>query len=385
MTAAASGLSPASAGLCRLLDASLADGHTVVPVAMAGAALGGVRLRLENALREIGPAGSGLVSAPTPSLLGYRRVVDAEQAVAAAVSRLAGTGRLRVVAGPAGAARDAAAAGHDAVVDDAEHLDIETLAVLFASCDDGETVVLAGDPCGLGSPGAGRGFADIAESGVVDVVSVDADEADRADQASGGTVLRHLAAAIARGELPAVDDPTREVVTVVASSGAEAAHRVRQLVGDSIPRAVGVDRSQIQVLTPTRAGPCGSRALAAALHDLGAPAPLTVHESLGRRWPAVVLALPPESSSLLSRPLLYSAVTRAIGHLSIVHAAGGALADAVAATPRRRRTLLATLLAAEPTGYSSSGSHSRSSSSSSTPSTGPNGVTSSYAENSASS
>ena len=58
-------------------------------------------------------------------------------------------------------------------------------------------------------------------------------------QAEGGTIAR-LAAAVRDGELPPVDDPTREVVVVPAGVVSdEAARRVVQLVTDSIPRALG--------------------------------------------------------------------------------------------------------------------------------------------------
>jgi exodeoxyribonuclease V alpha subunit len=55
--------------------------------------------------------------------------------------------------------------------------------------------------------------------------------------------------------------------------------------------------------------------------------------------------MPPEAGGLLSRPLVYTAFTRAQRHLSVVHAAGPALARAVrevGALPRRTR--LAALL-----------------------------------------
>ena len=375
--------SPAARRLHTLLDNALADGHTVVPVAIAGSLLSGVRLRLEDALRDIGPAGCGLVAAPSPSVLGFRRVVDAEREIAERVVRLAKERRLHVVAGPAGAPRDDAVrqcgATDSAIVDDAEYLDVETLATVFRNCEPTETVVLTGDFDNLGSPGAGRAFADIAESGLVDVTRVEA------DPATSGAVLRHFAKTVARGEMPSIDDPTHEVVTVPAASASEAAHRVGQLVADSIPRVFGITPREIQVLTPTVTGPAGRRALAARLDETGAPQPQLVHDSLGRRWPAVVLVLPPESAGLLSRQLIYSAAAGAARHLSIVQAAGAAFADAIRQPScRPRRTLLPALLA----DYSSSGSHSSSSSSSSsssTPSTGPNGVTSSYAENSTSS
>jgi exodeoxyribonuclease V alpha subunit len=60
----------------------------------------------------------------------------------------------------------------------------------------------------------------------------------------------------------------------------------------------------------------------------------------------VVTVLPPEAGRMLSRPLIYTAFTRAQRHLSIVHAAGPAVAHAVrrvGAAPRRTR--LAELLA----------------------------------------
>jgi exodeoxyribonuclease V alpha subunit len=53
-----------------------------------------------------------------------------------------------------------------------------------------------------------------------------------------------------------------------------------------------------------------------------------------------VVVLPPEAGRLMSRPLVYTALTRAQRHLSIVHAAGPAVARAVrmvGAIPRRTR------------------------------------------------
>jgi exodeoxyribonuclease V alpha subunit len=56
---------------------------------------------------------------------------------------------------------------------------------------------------------------------------------------------------------------------------------------------------------------------------------ITVHRAQGSEWPAVVVVLPPESGGLLTRPLIYTALTRAQRHLSIVPAVGGALTRAV--------------------------------------------------------
>ena len=57
---------------------------------------------------------------------------------------------------------------------------------------------------------------------------------------------------------------------------------------------------------------------------------ITVHRAQGSEWPAVVAVMPPEAGGMLSRPLVYTALTRAQRHLSVVHAAGPALARGVA-------------------------------------------------------
>jgi exodeoxyribonuclease V alpha subunit len=229
-------------------------------------------------------------------------------------------------------------------------------------------------------------------------------------QEEGGTIAR-LAAAVREGDLPAVEDPTHEVVVVRASGGEEAARRVVQLVTDSIPRALGIASAEVQVVTPVHRGAAGTVALNAALKerlnpgsgatsgfdvgdrvvatanhlddgfangevgvvtaavdsaltvDFGAgpvvvpPRALidlvhgwaiTVHRAQGSEWPAVVSVLPPEAGGMLSRPLVYTAWTRAQRHLSIVQAAGPALARGVREVGARpRRTRLAALLRGE--------------------------------------
>jgi exodeoxyribonuclease V alpha subunit len=81
---------------------------------------------------------------------------------------------------------------------------------------------------------------------------------------------------------------------------------------------------------------------------------VTVHRAQGSEWPAVVAVLPPEASGMLSRPLVYTALTRARRHLSVVPAVGPALARAVrevGARPRRTRLReLAAERAREPAG-----------------------------------
>jgi exodeoxyribonuclease V alpha subunit len=65
---------------------------------------------------------------------------------------------------------------------------------------------------------------------------------------------------------------------------------------------------------------------------------ITVHRAQGSEFRAVVVVLPPEAGRMLSRPLVYTALTRAQRHLSVVHGSGPALVRAVrdvGAKPRR--------------------------------------------------
>jgi exodeoxyribonuclease V alpha subunit len=284
------------------------------------------------------------------------------------------------------------------VVDEASMLDVDLAAALVDACADGTHLLLVGDPAQLPSIGPGRVLGDVLDSSVVPAVEL----TTLHRQAEGGTIAR-LAAAVRTGELPPVEDPTREVVVLPAAGSAEAAHRVVQLVTDSIPRALGIPSAEVQVVTPVHRGAAGTIALNAALKERLNPGPgaahgfdvgdrvvatanhldegfangevgvvtaivdgaltvdfaggpvavapkavsdlvngwaITVHRAQGSEWPAVVVALPPEAGGMLSRPLVYTALTRAQRHLSVVHAAGPALVRGVrevGARPRRTR------------------------------------------------
>ena len=289
------------------------------------------------------------------------------------------------------------------VVDEASMLDVELAASLLDACADGTHLLLVGDPAQLPSIGPGRVLGDVLDSDAVPATEL----TTLHRQAEGGTIAR-LAAAVRVGELPAVDDPTREVVVVRAVTSDEAARRVVQLVTDSIPRALAIDSADVQVVTPVHRGPAGTLALNTVLKAKLNPGPgatsgfdvgdrvvatanhlddgfangevgvvtavsdgtltvefgggpvvvppkaatdlvhgwaITVHRAQGSEWPAVVAVLPPEAGGMLSRPLVYTAWTRAQRHLSVVHAAGAALARGVREVGARpRRTRLAALL-----------------------------------------
>ena len=288
------------------------------------------------------------------------------------------------------------------VLDEATMLDAELAAALVEACADGTRLLLAGDPAQLPSIGPGQVLADLIESGVVPVTEL----TRLYRQRDGGDIAR-LATAVRGGTLPRVESADREVVVVPVPDSRAATHRVIQLVTDSIPRALGIPAADIQVITPVHQGPAGTAELNRALKQQLNPGPgehggfdpgdrvvavashpgfsngdtgtvtgpgdggllvefpggpvcvpgqllgelrhgwaLTVHRAQGSEWPAVVAVFPAEAAGMLRRPLVYTALTRAQRHLSVVHGAGPALAGAVAEDGGQPRlTRLAGLLA----------------------------------------
>ncbi|MFE5582009.1 helix-hairpin-helix domain-containing protein [Kitasatospora sp. NPDC056531] len=274
------------------------------------------------------------------------------------------------------------------VVLDAPLLDVELAATLLESLADGTRLVLSGDPGQLWSAGPGRFFADLLAAKVCPAV---------ASRTPDFGPIGELVSGVGIGELQPVEAPDKEVVILTAKDGGEAVHRAVQLLTDSIPRALGIPAEQVVLLTPGHGGPAGTRSLNAAAKarlnpgpgrfggfDPGdrvveSPAPgitrparvldgdatglhleypdgsrrtvppaqagrlrhgwaLTVHQALGRRWPGAVVVLPEDAGAALTRQWVYTAFGRGEQHLSVVHAAGPALAQAVAERPAQPRT-----------------------------------------------
>ncbi|MGW4897849.1 ATP-binding domain-containing protein [Kitasatospora sp. NPDC004240] len=294
---------------------------------------------------------------------------------------------LSGAAGP-GRAPDGTLALDLLVVLDAPLLDVELAATLLESLADGTRLVLSGDPGQLWSAGPGRFFADLAAAKVCPAV---------ASRTPDFGPIGELVSGVGIGELQPVEAPDKEVVILTAKDGAEAVHRALQLLTDSIPRALGIPAEQVVLLTPGHGGSAGTRALNAAAKarlnpgpgrfrgfDPGdrvvdSPAPgitlparvldgdatglhleyadgarrtvppaeverlrhgwaLTVHQAVGRRWPGAVVVLPDDAAAGLTRQWVYTAFGRAERHLSVVHAAGPALQQAVAERPAAART-----------------------------------------------
>ena len=287
------------------------------------------------------------------------------------------------------------------VVDEASMLDVELAAALASALRDGTHLVIVGDPAQLPSIGPGRVLGDLIDSGTVPVTELrtlyrqteGGTIARLATAVRAGQLLavddpsHEVVVVPARGS----EDAARRVVQVVTDS----IPRVFSSSGDQIQVVTPVHRGPAgtqalnralkAVLNPgtgtVRGFDAGDRVVATANHldaeptgyangevgtvvstgdntlrvaftggeseisgkslaDLLHGWAITVHRAQGSEWEAVVAVMPPEAGSMLSRPLVYTALTRARRHLTVVHAAGPQLAHAVrqiGSLPRRTR------------------------------------------------
>ena len=287
------------------------------------------------------------------------------------------------------------------VVDEASMLDVELANALLIACADGTHLLFVGDAAQLPSIGPGRVLADVIDSGVAAVTPLrtlyrqaeGGTIARLATSVREGTLppvndpSREVVIVAARGSADAARRVTQLVTDSIPRVLAIPAHQVQVVtpihrgpagthalnvalkaqlnpgdgrhrfdVGDRVVATAnhleaepfGYANGEVGVVAEVdpdgtitvefASGPAEikGKALADLLHGWA----ITVHRAQGSEFAGVVVVLPPESVTMLSRPLVYTALTRAQRHLSVVHAVGPALARAVrtvGAEPRRTR------------------------------------------------
>jgi exodeoxyribonuclease V alpha subunit len=293
------------------------------------------------------------------------------------------------------------------VVDEASMLDVELTAALLEACPDGTHLLLVGDPAQLPSIGPGHVLGDLIDSGAVPVTELTTlyrqaeggaiarlatamrggelppvDSPDRevvVVPATGSGEAARRVVQLVTDSIPralGIEPGAVQVVTPVHRGpagtielnkalkdklnpgsgtvfGFDPGDRVVATANHLDLEPTGFANGEVGVVTGTGEGSlnvdfCSGPVTVSgqALSDLRHGWAITVHRAQGSEWPGVVVVLPPEAGGMLSRPLVYTAVTRAQKHLSIVHASGAALARAVREVDARpRRTRLASLLA----------------------------------------
>ena len=154
---------------------------------------------------------------------------------------------------------------HAVIVDEMSMVDLELMQALLEALRPGCRLVLVGDPDQLPSVGAGNVLGDLLRSTVVPTVSL----SQVFRQAEQSAIIRN-AHAVNMGQPPQLDSNQGDFFFLCRRSPDRLVQTVVELCRDRLPRNMNVPAEQIQVLSPTRKGACGTvslnRALQAALN-----------------------------------------------------------------------------------------------------------------------
>ena len=155
------------------------------------------------------------------------------------------------------------------IVDEMSMVDLTLMQSLLAAMPEGCRLVMVGDPDQLPSVGAGNVLGDLLRSGVIPTVRLT--EVFR--QAEASAIIRN-AHAVNMGAAPDLQNRQNDFFFLCRRSPDRLVQTVVELVAQRLPDKMHIPADQIQVLTPTRRGECGTlnlnRALQAALNP---PAP----------------------------------------------------------------------------------------------------------------
>lgn len=156
------------------------------------------------------------------------------------------------------------------IVDEMSMVDLPLMHALLSAVRDDCRLIMVGDPDQLPSVGAGNVFGDLIRSGRVETVSL----TEIFRQAQASAIIR-AAHAVNQGRVPDLRNSARSDFFFMRRRDPLAAvELVVELCRTRLPRNMGVEPGQIQVLCPTRKGSWGTgelnRALQAALNP---PAP----------------------------------------------------------------------------------------------------------------
>jgi len=153
--------------------------------------------------------------------------------------------------------------GADAIiVDESSMIDILLMHALLKAMKQNSRLVMVGDVDQLPSVGPGNLFADIIKSDVVPVVSLT--EIFRQAQGSGIVGCAHN---VNNGIMPDLSEKFPDLFFMRRESEELLAETVAQLYSERLPKNMGIDPSQIQVLSPTRKRTSGTVALNELLRE----------------------------------------------------------------------------------------------------------------------
>ena len=155
------------------------------------------------------------------------------------------------------------------IVDECSMVDVRLMAALLEALPKHVRLVLVGDAAQLPSVGAGDVFSAVLRSGVVPTVRL----TTIFRQQDGSKIVRN-AHMINRGEHPDLSENTGDFFRLKRLQAASVAETVVDLCQNRLPQRMNIPPEEIQVLSPTRKGECGTAELNRRLQEaLNPPSP----------------------------------------------------------------------------------------------------------------
>ncbi len=146
------------------------------------------------------------------------------------------------------------------IVDETSMVDLLLMRSLLCALPEKCSLIMVGDPDQLPSVGAGNVFSDLIRSGVIETVCL----TEIFRQARESLIIMN-AHAVNHGELPVLGATDRDFFFLRRHSGESLVETVCGLCAQRLPKNMGIDPSDIQVLSPTRKGIAGTKNLNLAL------------------------------------------------------------------------------------------------------------------------
>lgn len=146
------------------------------------------------------------------------------------------------------------------IVDEMSMVDLELMCALLRALRPGCRLVMVGDPDQLPSVGAGNVLGDLLRSGVIPAVRLH--EIFR--QAEQSAIIRN-AHAVNLGSCPDLQNGQNDFFFLCRRSPDRLVQTVVELVSQRLPEKMHIPAGEIQVLSPTRKGECGTANLNRAL------------------------------------------------------------------------------------------------------------------------
>lgn len=148
------------------------------------------------------------------------------------------------------------------IIDEASMVDILLMSSLVRALKPDTVLVLVGDPDQLPPVGPGKTLEDLLSCGLVDTVRLT--EIFRQAQESRIVMGAHQ---VNRGEAPLLRNNGGDFFFMRRKNPEDAVRTILELCAERLPKGLGLNPSQIQVLSPTRKGRCGTASLNRLLQE----------------------------------------------------------------------------------------------------------------------